>query len=115
MAEGGKLWGKGTTWSDAELQVIRDNPDMTAEELTALLPGRTLQSIGNKRWTNRNIEVPPVKEPGNYIESVSALIADDFELMGIWCKWNGYAAWRELSRDMTVGAFGIVTAVCAAK
>lgn len=113
-------------WSDAELAVLRDNPHLSTSALKARLPNRSAMAIGNKRkWfsdnpvkcegTPVNPEEPVNKEPGEYIETVSALIADDFELMEIWTRWNGYASWRELSRDMRAQAFGIVTILCTAK
>lgn len=113
-------------WSDAELAILRDNPHLPTSVLKARLPNRSSMAIGNKRkWfsdnpvkcegTPENPEVPPTKDPGDYIETLSSLLVEDFECMEIWCKWNGYASWRELGRDMGVGAFGVVSVLCTAK
>ena len=93
---------------------------MSSRQLTALLPGRSSQAIGNVRARhcgNRGeacTATPPVKASGEYIETLSAYLVDDWEVLAIWLKWNGYHAYRELSRDMK-GVFGYVTVLCTAK
>lgn len=36
-------------WSEDEINILIDNPDMSLEDLAALLPGRTIGSIKSKR------------------------------------------------------------------
>lgn len=40
-------------YTDEEIKVIMDNPSMTAKELAKLLPGRTVASVGAKRYNMR--------------------------------------------------------------
>lgn len=114
--ESGKKWGKGNTWSEAELAVLKANPDLTSRELTKLLPGRTGQAIGNMRLRHcpnpkTDLDQPVIKPPGDYLELLAAYLVDDFECLEIWARWNGYASYREISRD----ELGWVTLVCQAK
>jgi|SRR5580693_2073341 hypothetical protein len=110
---------RAVPWSEEELEIVASNPAMTAVALMPQLPGRSAQAIGNMR---RSLGVraappavePPVKAAGDYLETVSAYLADDFECMQIWLKWNGYASYRELNRDLK-GMFGHVTILATAK
>lgn len=110
----------GIPWTDDELRVLEENPEMSSQRLAGLLPNRTPQAIGNKRnqtFGNRGnafTAEPPVKPAGDYLETVSAYLVDDFECMQIWLKWNGYASYRELNRDLK-GMFGYATVLCTAK
>ncbi|MGJ4953119.1 hypothetical protein [Bradyrhizobium sp. HKCCYLS20291] len=40
---------KLTYWSDREMQILRDNPQMPVKELKKKLPGRSIQAIRRKR------------------------------------------------------------------
>ena len=109
----------GAPWTEAELDTVASHPELTGYALAALLPGRSPYSVGNIRKRSRYpdaphgtpVPEPAVKAPGDYLETLADLLADDFELLGIWVKWNGYASVRELSRD----ALGWVTLICTAK
>jgi len=118
--------GRRGDWSEAELAILAAHPDLSTKDLAARLPGRTPQSIGNKRkWFSEDPtkcegtptipDVPASKEPGDYLETLSPLLVDDFDCLDIWLRWNGYATCRELCRDLKVGAFGLVTLLCTAK
>lgn len=117
MTDGGKSWGKGSTWSEEELATLREHPELSASKMSALLPGRTSQAIGNMRMRRfptdlvREHAQPPVKAPGDYVETLSAYLTDEFECLHIWLKWNGYATCRELQRTR----LGWVTLLCTAK
>ena len=115
---------RANAWEDAELAILHAHPEMSTRELTAWLPGRTARAIGNKRkWCSEDpvkpevtpLEVPPVKPPGEYVETLSAYFAQDCECLDIWLKWNGYVTCRELCRDMRGAPLGIVTLLCTAK
>lgn len=54
---------------------------------------------------------PAVKPPGDYAEVLSDYLVDEFECMAIWLRWNGYASYKEVSRDTR----GWVTVTCTAK
>ena len=108
---------RASVWTDEELAILDANPELSAAQVAKLLPGRSGQAVGNKR-ANRHRggfayqrEQPPVIEPGEYIETLWALLVDDFEIMGVWLKWHGYASYRELGRDR----FDWVTVLCTAK
>lgn len=104
-------------WSAAELEVIGAHPDLTSLALAGLLPGRTPQAVGNIRSRhfghrgNARCAVPPARAPGDYVETVAGYLADDWECLAIWCKWNGYDGCRELSRDER----GWATLLCTTK
>lgn len=108
---------KAPPWTPAEVEVLASYPAMTARDLAALLPGRTPQAVGNMRARHLGrkgeaiVVEPPVKPPGEYAETLSHYVVDDFECMPIWLKWNGYAAYRELDRDER----GWVSILCTAK
>lgn len=107
---------RGPEWTAEELAIVAANPRLPTRELKLLLPGRSPQSIGLIRRRSGRLggipeEHPPVKDAGDYVEVLSHYMTDDFELMEIWLYWNGYATWRELSRDRR----GWVTMVCTAK
>ena len=107
---------RGPEWTAQELAVVADNPRLPTSQLVPLLPGRSPQAIGLIRRRSGRTggvpdEHPPVKDPGDYLEVLSYYITDDVELMQIWLYWNGYASWRELSRDRR----GWVTMTCTAK
>ena len=120
---GGKVWGRSTLWTEEEVAVVRANRELTSTQLAELLPGRTASAVRTLRLTGmkapgskRNegkipLEFPAVKPPGDYVEVLSSYLTDEFEEMGIWLKWNGYAASRELSRTRE----GWVTVLCTAK
>jgi hypothetical protein len=109
----------GKRWSGDELDFIRDTMDRPVSEVASAL-GRSEASVEQARTRSRHgreeavAAVPLVKSPGEYIETLSAYLVDDWECMEIWMRWNGYAAYRELSRDPG-GVFGHVTVLCTAK
>lgn len=113
MAEGGKVWGRGVTWSAEDLAIVVSNQGMPMDELRALLPGKTKSAIANIRY--RHVEVPAVKPAGDYVETLNAYFVDYWDCLSIWLRWNGYAYYRELSRDMNIGILGIATLLCTAK
>jgi hypothetical protein len=123
--EGSRREGRASkTWTDAELAIIRDNPHLSTRDLMARLPGRTPQAVGNKRkhfstdpqkCQEELHHEPMVREPGEYIETLSVYFMQHAEYMEIWLRWNGYITYRELCRDMGVGVFGIATILCEAK
>lgn len=90
---------------------------MTARKLTELLPGRTPQAIGNMRLRHcpqplASVRAQPaVREPGDYVETLSAYLVDEWECLEIWLRWNGYSHHKELGRDR----LGWVTLLCTAK
>lgn len=112
------------TWTADELAILAANPGMTTKALASMLPERSVQAIGNKRkWYSDDpqkcdddvhAQKPPVKPPGEYEEVLGVPLVEDFECMEIWMKWNGYASYREIGRDME-GVFGQVFLVCEAK
>ena len=110
----------GAAWTDAELEILFAHPGLTARELCKFLPGRSPQAVGNmraRRMGHRGgrgavLAVTPVsKAAGEYRETLSSYLVDDFECMEIWLKWNGYASHKELSRDER----GWVSLLCIAK
>jgi hypothetical protein len=110
--EGGKEWGRGTTWSDEDMALVQEHyGDLAA--MRRLFPGRTLSAIRNAQARARyqDREKPPVKPPGTYIHVLAGLLVDEFECMEIWCKWNGYASYKVLGRDR----LDYVTVACQAK
>jgi hypothetical protein len=111
---------RGENWTPGELEVIAANPGLTSPQLAELLPGRTVSAIGKRRCYNGNYrskpeDHPAVKEPGEYLETLTAYFADHFDCLEIWLRWNGYATCRELSRDMKASPLGVVTLLCTAK
>jgi hypothetical protein len=103
-------------WTETELSLIRDNPQMTPRELSEHLGNRTLNACAQARFRldGRKAALVPeyaVKAPGEYTETLSAYLVDEFDCLEIWMKWNGYAAWRETSRD----ELGWVNFICTAK
>jgi hypothetical protein len=58
---------------------------------------------------------PAVKEPGEYLETLSAYFMAYPECVEIWLRWNGYVTYRELCRDMKTSPLGVVTLLCEAK
>jgi hypothetical protein len=107
----------GAGWTDAEKEIILANPAMSAPRLMALLPSRSTQAIGNmKRQLLGHKSEVPVDEPmvrpaGDYVETLSHYLVDEWECLAIWLKWNGYHTYRELCRDPR----GWVTILCTAK
>jgi hypothetical protein len=112
---------RGPEWTDEEIALVRQHRDEPVAIIAALLPHRSVSAIKNVKYRVLDIldhgktEQPPVKAAGDYIETLSAYFVDDWECLSIWLKWNGYHAYRELSRDMGVGALGIATLLCTAK
>ena len=103
-------------WTEEELQLIRENPGMSSANLAALMPNRSGRGVGNIRRTlgqsaPKQEDKPAVKAPGDYVETLSAYLVDEFDCMEIWLRWNGYSSYRELSRDHA----GWVTILCTAK
>ena len=108
---------RASVWTDEELVILDAHPELSASQMSKMLPGRSAQAVGNKR-ANRGRggfayqrEQPPVIAPGEYIETLWAYLVDDFEIMGIWLKWHGYASFRELTRNH----LDWVTVLCTAK
>lgn len=112
---------KRQPWTDEEIGVVRGHRDERAEDIVKLLPGRSVSAVKNVKYRVLDIldhgrtEKPRVKPAGDYVETMSAYFADHWDCLAIWLKWNGYSHHRELSRDMTVGALGIVTILCTSK
>lgn len=108
-----RAMGRGPSWAAEEIAVVRDHPEMTAQAIhEACLPNRTPAAIRNMRDQLRQGGAKPaVKEPGDYVEILAALLADDWECMEIWARWNGYSSWRVLSVDTQ----GWCTLLCTAK
>lgn len=109
----GKRWGHGTCWSIEEQDFVRQHQhDMTPTEIAKAL-NRPRMSVYHKLSEIRQevVEVPPVKEPGQYIEVLHSYVAEDFELAEIWARWNGYATVKILKRD----AHMMCTILCTAK
>lgn len=106
----------GEPWTDDELTILREHPELSASEMTKLLPRRSVPAIGNMRMRRcpqpkaRAGAQPLVREPGDYVEVLAHHLTDDFECMEIWLRWNGYTSYRELGRHM-----GWVTLLCVAK
>jgi hypothetical protein len=103
-------------WTEAEMSFIREHPELTPKELSEHLTNRTLNACAQARYRldGRKPDVKPeyaVHEPGEYTEHLADLLVDEFDCLEIWMKWNGYAAWREVSRDRC----GWVTLSCTAK
>ncbi len=118
--------GEYRPWSEEELEVLRAAPrSVTSRELASQLPGRTLSSVANVRIRLREAggepvydgrsEEPPVKKPGEYLETLSAYFMEYPEYVEIWMRWNGYVTYRELCRDMGASPLGVVTLLCQAK
>lgn len=116
-----KTRSRGALWTEEELAVIDAHPELTSPELQSLLPNRTAQAIGNVRARRSPCtkagspeELPPVKEPGEYVETLSSYFVAQFDLMEIWLKWNGYSSYRVLC-EIRDKAFGHTTILCTAK
>lgn len=111
---------KGEFWSDEDKAFVQETMDMPVAEVAETL-NRSRQSIEQIRTRLRHgrdkepLAVPLVRPAGDYVETVSAILADDWECLHIWLKWNGYHSHRELSRDMRASVFGIVTILATAK
>lgn len=104
---------RGPDWTDAELAIVRCNLHLSAAQIAAKLPGRSRSALSNVRLRLLKApETPPVKAPGDYVETLSEFIVDDFDCMQIWMKWNGYACYRELRREQR-GFY--VQVLCTAK
>ncbi len=125
MAERGPR-GEYRSWSEEELEVLRAAPrSVTSRELASQLPGRTLSSVANVRIRLREAggepvydgraEEPPVKDAGEYLETLSAYFYQHTECVEVWMRWNGYVTYRELCRDMGASPLGVVTLLCQAK
>lgn len=115
---------RANAWTDKELAILAAHPELSTRDLAARLPGRSPQAIGNKRkWHSEDPvktyvtppEVPPVKPPGEYLETLNAYFTDHAECLEIWLRWNGYITCRELCRDMRGSPLGVVTLLCEAK
>jgi len=104
-------------WTEAELAILAANADLTARALTELLPGRSGRAIGNMRLRHCGhrgraiVAVPPARAPGDYVEILSAYLADEPGAMESWLHWNGYAGYRELNRSR----LGWVTLLCTVR
>lgn len=104
-------------WTGAELDLIEENPDLDSRSLAALLPGRTSQAVGNVRSAHFGHrpgvpdEKPVVKAPGQYVETLATFFTEEFELMEIWAKWNGYSSYRIICTTN----LGWSTVLCEAK
>lgn len=103
-------------WSEEELERIRANSHLTPIELAKLFPNRTLAACSQARFRIDGRKPPKpvaylVKPPGDYEERLCEFLVDDFECMGIWLKWNGYASHRVLGRDER----GWVIVLCTSK
>jgi len=110
---------KGILWTDAELEIVRVHHRLPFPELHAMLPGRSDKAVYQARVRAREEETgkekPPVKEPGEYLETLNAYFVQHGECLEIWLRWNGYVTCRELCRDMTASPLGTVTLLCLAK
>lgn len=110
---------KGEFWSDEDKVFVQQTMDLPVAEVAETL-GRSRQSIEQARTRLRHgraqagKDEPPVKSAGDYVETLSACLVDDWECLSIWLRWNGYHTYRELSRDPK-GVFGYVTIICTAK
>lgn len=103
-------------WYGWEIDIVRDHPELMPRELAELLPGRTVDACAQARFRLDGRKPPKVgeflvKDPGEYIELLSSFLVEDFECMGIWMKWNGYASFRVLEMDTR----GFVHCLCTAK
>ena len=98
-------------WSDEELAVLAAHPELPSDEFSRLLPGRSAQSVQHMRGGKVLAPVPLVKPSGDYVEIRAAYLVDELEAMEAWLHWNGYASFRELSRDK----LGWVTVLCTSK
>lgn len=111
---------KGVLWEPWELELLRASRYARTRDLMERLPGRTMPAIREARrriWEvagEHRGDEPLVRAPGDYLETLSAYLLDDWECTRIWMKWNGYAGYRELTRDMS-SVFGWVTVLCTAK
>lgn len=110
---------KGAFWSDEDLEFVRGTLELPVKEVSAAL-GRTRQSIEQARTRIKHgrasleTAVPVVKAPGDYLETLSSYFAGQFDLMEIWCRWNGYSHYRLLC-ETNHGIFGSSTLICTAK
>lgn len=106
-------------WTEAEDEILKANLETPLSRLAPLIPGRTPNAIQQRQHRFRHAdareEKPPVKEAGEYIETLSAYFIDQPGCLDIWLKWNGYFTCRELCRDMKATPLGIVTLLCEAK
>lgn len=107
---------RGTAWTEAEITIVRDNPELFPKDLVKFLPGRTHNAIAQVRFRldGRKAAIKPeyaVKVPGKYVECLSHYLVQDFECMEIWARWNGYATWEVLEMDER----GWVRVRCTAK
>lgn len=110
---------KGRFWSDEDLEFVRSNMELPVNEVAAAL-GRSPHSIEQVKTRLKHgrekapVEVPAVKNPGDYLETLSSYFVGQFDLMEIWCRWNGYSHYRVLC-ETSHGIFGVSTLVCTAK
>jgi hypothetical protein len=92
-------------WTEAEMDLIRDNINLSPIELAKLFEGtRTLAAVSQAKFRlagrkPAKVVEYEVKAPGDYIEHLSLFLVEDFECMGIWARWHGYATWELMSTD----------------
>jgi hypothetical protein len=104
-------------WTGEELDFLRETMDMPRLEVGEAL-GRSAEAVAQARSRmrlgrreNKPVDSYAVKAPGEYIELLSAYLAEDLGCMEIWCRWNGYATYRVTGRDV----MGFVVLLCTAK
>jgi hypothetical protein len=108
---------RNAAWTEAELDLIRNNLHLSPIELAKLFEGnRTLAACSQARFRLDGRKAAKLveyakKPPGEYIEHLSLFLVEDYECMEIWTRWNGYATWETLGIDER----GYVHVRCTAK
>jgi hypothetical protein len=106
----------GRFWTEEDRTFVSETMELPVAEVAAAL-NRSEHAIEQARTRVRHgrekapVEVPVVRKPGDYIETLAPVFVEDFECMEIWLKWNGYACYTVVGREDRFG----LTLICTAK
>jgi hypothetical protein len=90
----------GKPWSENEIKVLRDNPDMDTVALSEKM-GRTYQSVANKRRIlggtfKENTEDFDRRPSGWYVETIGTLLLHYPDAYETWKHFHRYVEIKEV-------------------